>query len=366
MKQDYRKEDYKNMQEELLPDMEKRNELWKNIEKKAADRKKKQKYHYFKLAGGIAAAVFVLAFCIPQTNLADNVYWFVQKYFYKNVDLEKDVYHDIYEDQDEHIKMQIREMLSDGACIYMDIVYEALDEEGAKWLSDMEFDMDSIRFVDIEDTIGYAFYLTEQEDLATSNARYFTYLLQDGSGNFHLKDVTQTLFYPMYRSQGIGTVELKCNLNTVSYWLKADATQDDGTQEKPSLSEYYEPNYFMASKLSFGLFGLNHGAIIEGKDEYGVEYTEATEEFLAEQEKNDDMEIIFTMKDGSRFKLSGLIYFSHSVAINIPQSDYLICSGGFETEDNDSVENPKRVFINPDELASIEINGIHYELVKDE
>ena len=70
------------------------------------------------LSGAIAAAMLVITLCLPQTGLAESVKGIMQKFFYKNTDIVQDVMHNVYEDCDEHIRMKIEEMLSDGACIY--------------------------------------------------------------------------------------------------------------------------------------------------------------------------------------------------------------------------------------------------------
>lgn len=76
--------------------------------------------------------------------------------------------------------MKIREMLSDGSCVYCNICYEALDAEGEKWLKKQKFEEDSIRFQHI---IG-GWTLLEQKELATEKERYFALYYEKNDGKF--------------------------------------------------------------------------------------------------------------------------------------------------------------------------------------
>ena len=68
--------------------------------------------------------------------------------------MKEDVVKNVYEDNDGHVKMQVTKMLSDGACAYLDICYQALDNEGKQWLSKEKLGIDAIQFLYEGDIIG--------------------------------------------------------------------------------------------------------------------------------------------------------------------------------------------------------------------
>ncbi len=360
------RKDYQKMQQEILPNKETQEWMWESIEKKALESQKK--YHqnpWGGLAASVAAAVFVLVFLLPQTGLADSMKGFLQKYFYAGADVEKDLAHQVYEDSDGHVKMQIQELLSDGACIYFDICYEALDKEGQQWLANQEFGTDSIRlgFIgeEFSQSTGWSEELKEQEELATKKARYFTFFLQDGTGNFNLKNVSRTLFYPMYKSQGIGKIELKCNMDTICYKLVGEG----------SPSKFYQPKYLIVSKLSYGILGVEHGMSVREKNEYGTITESYTQEFMAEmdqrleklQEGESDLPISFTLKDGSKIDVSPYNVSKYSPSKGIPNVDVRIAAGYFNYGGK---QWRKNLVVNPEELAGLDLDGVHYELVQEE
>lgn len=343
------RQDYYKMREILLPDVKKQDEMWKMIINKAGENQKKRRRCRAAGLACTAAVLLVFAFCLPQTGLAGKMNGFLQKHFFKNADVSHDIAQNIYEDSDGHIKMQVQEMLTDGSCVYMDICYEALDEEGERWLSEKEFDMaGSIFFctseADTQSTNGWSESIIEHEEQATDRARYFTFLYEDISGNFNMKDTTRTLIYPMYKNlMAHGDINLSSSIDTVSYRLEGDG----------SPSRYYEPKYLVVSELSYGIFGKNLGAYTR---------TENTEKLHYDDIDDVSVDITFIMKDGSsidddRF---GGSHAGYSPAANVPGFDFKVAAGSF-WEESEGIQ-----LIKPDELAALDINGIHYELILDE
>ena len=88
------RKDYQNMQKNLLPSQEKQEMIWNMIEKNTYKRQKKYRCQRMGvLSGTIAAAILVIALCLPQTGLAESVKGIMRKFFYKDTDtdsLEKD------------------------------------------------------------------------------------------------------------------------------------------------------------------------------------------------------------------------------------------------------------------------------------
>lgn len=352
------KQDYQKMREILLPDEGKQDEMWKMIINKAGKEQKKRKRCCVAGLTGTVAAALIIAFYLPQTGLADNIKSYLQKYFSKNEVVSQDILSNIYEDSDGHIKMQVQEMLTDGACVYMDICYEALDDEGELWLSQKEFDInDSIYFSksesfsvsNIQKTNGWSEGLFEHEELATDKTRYFTFLHEDGSGNFNMKDTTRTIIYPMYRNlMAQGKIKLSSNIDTVSYRLEGN----------DSPSRYYEPKYLVISKLSFGIFGKNLGAYTKTGNSEELHY-DVIDEYAPD--------LTFIMKDGSKINSDSFDgSWAYSPAVNVPGLDFKVAAGSFIATENFWEITDGIQLIKPDELTALEINGVHYELVPDE
>lgn len=355
--------DYRKMQEELLPSMETQDWMWEEIKSKAVKREKKHSLKIcVQMAASIAAAVLVMAALLPQTSVAEQIIGFMKEYFYVGTDMRQNIVQNVYEDTGKygHVKMSIQQMLSDGASVYCNICYEALDVEGQEWLAEQEFDMDSIRFSGGLDEIGsWTGAFNEQEEQATERARYFTFFFAEDSGKFSLKDRSVQIFYPMYKSQGIGWIKIVSNLDTVSYRLVGD--------ESPS--KYYEPKYLIASRLSYGIFGNDNGIYEYWIDDYKMLCSDYSKAF--KEEKKDDrgyvyydgLPLSFTMKDGSRLDM-GFAQPNFTEAKGIPGIDTKISAGWYNT---DWWHYEKVMPIDdPNELAGVEIDGVHYDLVKEE
>lgn len=348
------KQTYKKMQESLLPSKEKQEELWEAIQKKANEKEQKHRIHFsVKFAGGIAAAIIACAFCLPQTGIAASMTRFFMTSFSKNAEIELDIQHNIYEVTDGHVKMQIQDMLTDGACVYLAICYEALDEEGKIWLSLQDFEgAQSIKFEITQDyikqTTGWSEGLREQKSLATDDKRYITYEFEDFSGNFILTDMTQILLFPMCQNQGRAEIKLSCNLETVSYRLVGDK----------SPSDWYIPKYLSASKLSYTIWGSS-----QNKDEY-IRYISTWEPIP------DPPTIIFTTKDGREVCGSTLSGDMLPEYLAIDVLDYIVSGGHFENENSTATQGPdglqfNNITINPDELIGLTIDGVYYDLVQE-
>lgn len=357
--------DYKKMQEEILPGKETQDWLWEEIEKKVVTKERKSLVlPWLKAAASVAAAVAVLVVLLPQTSWAEQVTGFLKEFFYAGADVKQSIVSNIYEDEGKygHVRMQIRELLSDGACVYFNICYEASDAEGEEWLAEQEFDGESIRFVNIDNeaakSSGCEWELREQEELATEKARYFTFYYRDISGNFYLKDTARTLFYPMYNSQGIGEINITTNLDTVSYRLEGEG----------SPSRYYEPRYLVVSKLGYAVLGKDKGTYFKYINTYGGLQYQMTKGFEDElnqrwEDGKYGMDTVFIMADGSKLDASvgnGM----GGDPIGVPGVDYVVTSGCFNSDENDWRKNS--TIEDPDALTALELDGIHYDLVKED
>lgn len=345
--------DYEIMQDQILPGRDKQDEIWNIIEQKAKKGLGKfSHWHAIKLTGGIAAAALVCTFCFPQTGFADNVKGFLNQFFASAANVNQDIVKNVYEDSDGHVKMQVTEMLSDGACAYLDICYQALDDEGKRWLSNKKMETDSIQFLYEGDVVGntngWTAGLEEYEDIATEESRYFTFYYKDFSGNFNMNGIERILSYPMCGKEGKGKIKVSSNMDTFAYRLQGEG----------SPSKFYKPEYLLVSKLSYGIFGKNQGVYtrISAKG-YSGEYI--NKEFDSSPD-SDGPDVSFIMKDGSKIKqvdIAGM-----SPALNVPGYDLTVKVGYFHDGEDDYWG--KHTTINSEELVGVEISGVYYDLVQ--
>lgn len=339
------KQEYKEMQEKMLPSEEKREEMWERIVKESAENRKQKPGRYLKtgLIGSVAAALLACVLFLPQIGLADRVKY-IQSIFANGSDVSKDIQEDIYVDQDQHVKMQVKEALSDGSSIFLGICYTALDQEGKEWLSQLkdyaqwnewdDYIMTAVPSEDeIEYSIGWGQNWDEQEELATENERHFIF------SYFGNEDVPlsvkskQTFRYSM--SEGFREFQIarKANLDKMLYRIK---------KEKSSKDEE-GPLYLRISKLSF--------------------------QFLLQNNMRDPKKIVFLMKDGSRrYGSMDSMYSPKKTSelmklVEKEEGNYSILSGSFVDQDAPEEVLPWTTINDPKQIAAVEIDGKRYDLV---
>lgn len=349
------KQEYREMQERLLPDREKQEEMWERIVKEGEKRQKQKRGKYLKTGvAGIAAAVLICMLILPQTGMADGIKYVLSQ-FTKKSEVAGDIQKDTYSDQDEHIKMQVKEMLSDGTCFYLGICYSALDQEGKEWLARLNPDPDVVREWDdlmisgigaeAEEDMAYRMSwgenLVEQKELATEKERHFLFsYFNDGDASVSAQD-HYTLRYTMPKGFKEFQVTRKANMDKVLYRI-----------EKNDLStERFEPRYLYISKLSFQLL-LRKQAKFDYKEFDGL----------------DSGKIAFIMKDGSKVIAETSSQYTpvkdseFMELVEGSPEEYIILSGQFKEEGSDREEvSPWATINKPDQIAAVEISGDQYD-----
>lgn len=358
------KQEYREMQERLLPNEEKREEMWERIVKASAENRKQKRGRYIqiRLISGIAAALLACVLFLPQIGLADHINELIQTVFVKGTDnITKEVQKDLYSDEDQHVKMQIREMLSDGSCVYLGIRYQALDQEGReflvdpKWLAGNGVTSDEpFLFWPSQEYLkhgtGWNFNLEEIEEMRTDDERYYTYYLFESDDRFSFEDGEMPFQYAMSEVPGHlkeGKIDIKSNLDRVLYRL----------EKKGAGSKEASPIYLSVSKLSFRL-------LMPGAESLKGEYGTAGE----------DVKVVFTTKDGlERYDISDVtVPEKNSRMMKLVdgqknKQEYRLLSGTFQ-EDNHKklIASPEATLDHPDQIAAIEIASEQYELIREE
>lgn len=349
------KQEYREMQERLLPDREKQEEMWEKIVKEGAERQKQKRGKYLKTGvAGIAAAVLICMLILPQTGMADGIKYVLSQ-FTKKSEVAEDIQKDTYSDQDEHIKMQVKEMLSDGTCFYLGICYTALDQEGKEWLARLNPDPDVVRDwddliisgigaeteKDMEYRIGWSENLVEQKKLATEDERHFLFsYFNDGDASISSQD-HYTLRYTMPEGFKEFQVSRKANMEKILYRIE----KNDASTER------FEARYLHVSKLSFQL-------LLRKNEKYDIN----------EFDGLDSGKIAFIMEDGSK-KIAELSSRytpgKDSEFMDLVEGspeEYTILSGQFKEEGYDRGEvTPWESINKPDQIAALEISGDQYD-----
>lgn len=347
------KQEYREMQERLLPDKKKQEEMWERIVKEGAEYQKQKRGKYLKIGvTGIVAAAFICMLILPQSGLADGMKYVLSQ-FSKTSEVKKDIQKNTYSDQDEHVKMQVKEMLSDGTSVFLGICYTALDQEGEQWVAQLDPHPEVVNGLDdlmisgtsseedMDYSMGWGQNLEEQKELATEKERHFLFsYFNDGDasvaaqGNYSLRYVMPEGFKEFQ-------VTRKSNMKKVLYQI----------EKKDVTTERFDPKYLQVSKLSFQLL-LRKNAKFD----------------LNEFDGLDSGKIAFVMRDGSKI-------IAELSSQNTPMKDselmelvkgspeeYIILSGQFKGEGYDRGEVASLETINqPDQIAAIEISGDQYD-----
>lgn len=352
------RKEYREMQERLMPDQEKKEEIWGEILNTFEKRKKQKREKFMKtgVIGSVTAAVLVCMLMIPQIGLADRIKYILNS-FPKNSKIAKEIQQDYFTDQDQHINIQIKELLSDGTNVYLGIRYKALDQEGADWLSKQE---ESNRWIKGEEqifsymtleqerdySIGFSENVEEQKKLATDQERHFVYTYfesGDSSGTVYKE---QTFRYAMPTGYREIAIPRKQNVEKILYQMKQEEALECG----------YQPVALNVSKLSFQflLYWNPDGNKTEEDKLNALDSTKVT----------------FIMKDGSkRYGLNDSVYSPQKDSIFENQikhlnQDYTVLSGQFSLQEYRGQECDFATIQDPEQVVAVEFSGKRYDLVR--
>lgn len=349
------KQEYREMQERLLPDREKQEEMWERIVKEGAEYQKQKRRKFLKTGvAGITAALLACMLILPQTGMADGIKYVLSQ-FTKKSDIAEDIQKDTYSDQDGHVKMRVKEMLSDGTNVFLGICYTALDQEGKEWLARLDPDPDVVRNwddlmisgvgaaseKDLEYCIGWGENLVEQTNLATEKERHFLFsYFNDGDASASAQGY-YTLRYTMPEGFKEFQVTRKANMEKVLYRIEKNGAS----------TERFEPRYLHVSKLSFQL-------LLRKNAKYDIN----------EFDGLDSGKIAFVRKDGSKVMAESSSQYTPGKDSELMKlvkgsaEEYRILSGRFKEEGYDRGEvSPWAAINNPDQIAAVEISGDQYD-----
>lgn len=266
----------------------------------AAKKNRRKRYRRIAAAIGTAAAVF----CLAMTASHDSFAKYVKNIFHGFWGDKKEVSSyvqtsGIFEDEDEHVKVSVEELLSDEVYVSVVLKYRAKDEKGKEWLSK---DGMLVGVKTFERSLGICpkeygspgAGATELEEYRTDSVRYF---VLEYDVNDWLKSKKWVMRYSLTEHVRETELYISANVPVYEYALKAE----DGKK----LSKFYEPKVLRLSKLTMNVYGKDTGMSVTFRDEKR-ENSWLTDEFLATGEKENITFIQLIKNDGTYIPLSDL------------------------------------------------------------
>lgn len=362
----------------IAPSAGKKEDIWKNIEMEMEVNESMEKRKPGRLKKTLnilaaTAAVFAIL-AIPSTIFADEIKDFFAGFLSQDKQLEELVETNVFEatDSTSHIKMEVKELVSDGHTAMATVVYTALDEEGQEWFNRIDerekVNRNSI-FSLLPGTIGKddagndVFMISascssghnELEELRTDDSR--TYILVLSS--YVNEAETLVLDYPM-PSKMSNLVEITpTGVENYRYTMvkTGDDTEDESTAMRP-------PVFLEISNLSWSILGNNNGVY----EHYGNTWRSLTTD---DEDYEPSAEIYFSDGKSMSLEMNGFWDGSMETLVEGKNIDLLVCSGDFINHDKiwsheDSDENNDNdsylTEIDPSQVVSVKLNGIMYDL----
>lgn len=330
--------------------------------------KPKKRNKYAKAA--IAAAVFFIILALPTTSFASYIKEIFTGFWSRQDEAADFVQQNVYEDEDQHIKMSVVEVLSDEVCVQAIIKYTAKDEDGRKWLKDYKprhQDEDGL-YITPDFKAGHgvsgARDGVELTTYRTENERYFGAFFLGTQWSAFTRQCA--LSYTLPSGYKYAPIDTKCNVPFYEYTLKP--------QTSVRLSKYYEPKIIRISQLSIVVYGKNTGMIVDQyitkKDYSNARYREMINpDFSANKSSEVCWSAKLLKKDGSEIIIDDSIDSSCGGGVKdegrageiYDGIDCLILSGCFYrlnypfTENGSFQTEPNIVQVSPEEINGIEL-----------
>ncbi len=270
--------------------------------------------------------------------------------FGENKTLSSEIQTDLFEDSDEHIRISVDQLMSDGRSLYASVHYQALDDVGKEWLArKTEYIYYSLGFrFDGEDK-GTAFEIVEQR---TETDKYF---YVRGGVPYELwgadkSELNGSFGYSLPTDLIVETdMDLSGTFDVKSYKIVGDER----------CCKYLTPTRLEISPLSYTLYANDDYGVGTWNQALAVSWTEFNNEVC-------HVDRALVMSDGEKILLpigspyirdDGTYVWTHSDIFDYEGIESYYAGGMLSEEYN--------VEFDFDNLAGIEINGIYYELVEE-
>ncbi len=358
------RENYKKAFDKLAPKRSDE-ELLKAVLGKAENNMEKKRFNKKAIIVPVAAALALTVGTVGAVAALNAEH--LKGVFGGNESIAENIQSFVFEDSDEHVKMTVEEYLSDGQCTYLTVHYQALDEEGEKWLAEDDLNNDSDNFydplsihpifkevTDVYYPVSYSVGTQELTEYRTETDRYFCAYFEADSRHYGTE---QSRFNYILSDGVVRKTALDISANMEEKWFELNAEK--------SPSEFYIPKYLVLSELSFSIYGENTGAYednsIPEKGFWSFSSSTMTHEHVMADAVND---ISFVLDDGSRIKLDSYSSLGSAVAHEYNRyTDINIASGCF-TEHKYKDDNFTMALNAPDidRIVGLQMGDVYYEL----
>lgn len=256
-------------------------------------RNRRKTYRRLAVAMGTVAAVFCIVMTVPHTSVAQYVKNIFHGFWGEKQEVSSSVRTGIFEDdEDEHVKVSVEELLSDEMYISAVIKFQAKDKEGKEWLrkEGMVFGVKTIEQLSISDPISHmGGGATELEEYRTDSVRYYIVEFEAPEWSESMKHCVLQYTLPNLIRKEV-ELDTSTNIPVYEYALKAEG------QKK--LSPFYEPKVLRLTKLTMGVYGKDTGMWTKYQD--GKRWVQTySDEYLAAGEKEELKFVQLIKKDGS-------------------------------------------------------------------
>lgn len=309
------------------------------------ERALKEKTHRKKPVLRYCIASAVAAVVCSTVVFADEIHNTFYNLLGKDEIIAEDVLNDVYTDTDDHIRMSVKELLSDKITAYAVIEYTALDDIGKKWLDGATSLTDGVingvyapqihPCFKEENTalygVNYSYICEELTDYRTENSYVFKTEYQASGENYGTDSIILDYHMPeRYENQAVIDVTESIQLTDIKV---------DGVKLP---DKHYRIQGVKISPMSIMVYGENCGLYESGTNQYGSYYIRS----LVNEEINS---IYLVMKDESRIDLHGGFSLT---SVSNPEIDYevSICAESFDESIDISL------------VDGIELDGVYYDL----
>ncbi len=336
-------QDYNRIVSEITPKRSD-DELLKAVIGKAGNTAQKKKLNFKTAIIPIAAALALI--CTACTAVV--YYEHLTSVFGENQTLSSEIQTNLFEDSDEHIRISVDQLMSDGRSLYASVHYQALDDVGKEWLErKTEYIYYSLGFRFDGEKSNYC--LAEISEQRTESDKYF-YVLGDVPYELWRADESElngSFGYSLPTDLIKETdIDLSGTFDTKSYKIVGDER----------CNKYLTPTRLEISPLSYALYANNDYGVGTWNKGLAVSWAEFNNEVCY-------VDRALVMSDGEKITLpiSGEPCIFED-GTYLWSSDDIYDFKGIESSRLDAEYNVEFDF---DDLAGIEINGVYYDLVEE-
>ena len=345
-----KREEYIKTIEDIKTDSSVKDSIWEEISVEKKERRKRIPRLYW---AAVIMALCVCSFAIPV--VATEVQSWILRMNPEYNSVSDKIETEVYTESEEHVTMTVVEMLSDEQMVCMTVKYEALDEEGEKWLAEKDFmnleyasgekGLDLSPYIETENwadhLVNWSCGQRELEELKTDSERWF-YLDYNASSRDYGSGVGK-LVYPMPTGYEVAYIDTTGNVEVSMYELEGG----------PSASEYYQPTYIQLSDLSYTIYAMQNGVYTQEVSESRIN---STWDLPSDESRKIQNSIYFVMADGQKIQLGGGWMAGITPDAENGYSDLVLTSNNFKREEMHAIQLGN--------IIGVEIQGVYYELVK--